>query len=557
MSDFLAKVTAQLDTRAAEGQMTSFLKDRTMKVKVDLDTGNVNINNFLNQIKAQFQSAGQSAGQNMVNAINSSLGSINTKNSEYTLKNLQRTLAAFKFDRSQINTITQSLDSMDLAVQKVETRIREGGQLNLKVTGIDELGRSVTVLKEFDQASGTLRNVGKNISQSFSEVSNAGKAMFNDLDVSKLNASMSALDANFVKLKGSINAESTELQRLKQELANISQIQGLDNQQAAFERITLRVNQLSASYKTAKAEAASAAAAQQLLSNKAVLGNQIETWMNKNTKAAKIYAQELKTLKTQLDSVENQGQLKSVSSAFKEIQTSAAASGVLGKSVFGQLASNFTKLSPLFGMGTAITKSISEVKSMISTVYQLDTALVDLQKTTMMNSSELNSFYGNANSIAKDMGVTTAEIINQAAAWSRLGYSSKEAAESMAKLSSQFAAISPGMDADKATEGLVSIMKAYDIEVDDVLDGVMSKINIIGNTAATSNSQIVEMLSRSSSAMAEANNSLEEAIALETAAFEITQDASSVGTAYKTIAMRIRGRQSLPPYGENHMPRCA
>ena len=66
MSDFLAKVTAQLDTRAAEGQMTSFLKDRTMKVKVDLDTGNVNINNFLNQIKAQFQSAGQSAGQNML-----------------------------------------------------------------------------------------------------------------------------------------------------------------------------------------------------------------------------------------------------------------------------------------------------------------------------------------------------------------------------------------------------------------------------------------------------------------------------------------------------------
>ena len=46
----------------------------------------------------------------------------------------------------------------------------------------------------------------------------------------------------------------------------------------------------------------------------------------------------------------------------------------------------------------------------------------------------------------------------------------------------------------------------------------MSKINIIGNTAATSNAEIVEMLKRSSSAMAEANNSLEETISLETAA---------------------------------------
>ena len=70
----------------------------------------------------------------------------------------------------------------------------------------------------------------------------------------------------------------------------------------------------------------------------------------------------------------------------------------------------------------------------------------------------------------------------------------------------------------------------------------MSKINIIGNTAATSNEEIVQMLQRSSSSMAEANNSLEETIALETAAVEITRDAASVGTAYKTVAMRIRGR---------------
>lgn len=98
-----------------------------------------------------------------------------------------------------------------------------------------------------------------------------------------------------------------------------------------------------------------------------------------------------------------------------------------------------------------------------------------------------------------------------------------------------------GSVSQESTDGLVSIMKAYDVDVDDVLDGVMSKINIIGNTAATSNADIVNMLTRSSSAMAEANNSLEETIALETAAVEITQDPDSVGTAFKTISMRIRG----------------
>ena len=111
----------------------------------------------------------------------------------------------------------------------------------------------------------------------------------------------------------------------------------------------------------------------------------------------------------------------------------------------------------------------------------------------------------------------------------------------MAKLSSQFASISPGMDIDTATDGLVSTMKAFDVSVDEVQRNIMDNINKIGNTAATSNSEIVDMLTRSSAAMAAANNTLEETIALETAAVEITRSSESTGTAFKTLSMRLRG----------------
>ncbi len=534
MSDFLAKVRAQLDMSQANNDMNAFLnKDRKVKVKVDLDTGNVNINSLLSQINNQFKSVGQTAGNNLANSINSSLGKINVQNAASQIANLQRTLKSMNFNSSSIDTITKNLQQMELEVTKVTTRMN-GQNLNIRVDGIDQMGRAVSVVKEFDSATGHMQRTSETVSQSM-------KQMFSQADASKLSASIEALDANFVKLKGSINSESTELQKLKEDLAAISNIKGFENQQAEFERITQRVNNLSTAYKKAKAEATSAAAAQQVLSGKTILGNQITTWMNKNTKATKIYETELRNLQVQLQAVSNGSQLQSVANQFRVIQSTAAAAGNLGGSVFSQLIGNMTKLSPLFGMGTAITTSINTVKSMISSVYELDTALVDLQKTTTMNSTDLESFYSNANGIAKQMGVSTAEIINQASAWSRLGYSTKEAAESMAQLSSQFAAISPGMDVDTATDGLVSIMKAYDVDVDDVLDGIMSKINIIGNTAATSNADIVNMLTRSSSAMAEANNTLDETIALETAAVEITQDADSVGTAFKTISMRIRG----------------
>lgn len=191
-----------------------------------------------------------------------------------------------------------------------------------------------------------------------------------------------------------------------------------------------------------------------------------------------------------------------------------------------------------------IMKTISAMRSGIKTVRELDTALSDLKKTTKMSVSELRNFYLSANDTAKQTGVTTQEIIKQAAAWSRLGFNTADAATKLAKYSSMFAAISHGMNLDSATDGLASVMQAFKIgleDTDEVVDGIMSKINIIGNTQAIDNSDIVDFLTRSSSAMAEANNTLEDTIALGTAMVEITRDAAGAGQVLKTVSMRIRG----------------
>lgn len=50
----------------------------------------------------------------------------------------------------------------------------------------------------------------------------------------------------------------------------------------------------------------------------------------------------------------------------------------------------------------------------------------------------------------------------------------------MAQLSSKFASISPGMSTDEAQEGLVSIIKAWGLDVDEVEREVMDNINTLG-----------------------------------------------------------------------------
>ena len=61
------------------------------------------------------------------------------------------------------------------------------------------------------------------------------------------------------------------------------------------------------------------------------------------------------------------------------------------------------------------------------------------------------------------------------------------------------------------------------------------------NTAATNNAEIVTGLQNSASALAAMNTDLSKSIALFTAGQEISQDASKVGNALRSISLRIRG----------------
>lgn len=191
---------------------------------------------------------------------------------------------------------------------------------------------------------------------------------------------------------------------------------------------------------------------------------------------------------------------------------------------------------------------IYRIRDMITTVSELDYELMDLRKTADMSTSELHEFYLESNNVAKEMGVSTKEILSQASAWSRLGYNTKQTATEMAKLSSQFATISPGMEVDEATTGLVSVMKAFDITTDEVKSEIMDKINIVGNNFATNNQEIIEGLQRMSSAMASTGADLEDTIALFTAGQEVVQDAEQVGSAIKSFSMRIRGMEETGEY---------
>lgn len=214
-----------------------------------------------------------------------------------------------------------------------------------------------------------------------------------------------------------------------------------------------------------------------------------------NTKYSAEAKAGLNTLLEQLKSGDPSINLRKITEEIIKIENAEIAAGRAGKSLWdifktkstygfiGQMQSYLSMYVGFYGMVNAVKKSIS-------TITELDTALVDLKKTTVMNENQLENFYYDSNNVAKQMGVTTKEIIDQASAWSRLGFSTNEAATTMAKLSSQFASISPGMSVDESQSGLVSIMKAWSIDPDQVKSEIMDPINKLGKIIAQTYSNV-------------------------------------------------------------------
>ena len=99
------------------------------------------------------------------------------------------------------------------------------------------------------------------------------------------------------------------------------------------------------------------------------------------------------------------------------------------------------------------------------------------------------------------------------------------------------------MTQESASEGLISILKGYQMDVSQA-ESIVDKLNQVANTEPIDTAGLTEALKRSVSSMAVAGNTLDETIGLITAANAVVQDPTSVGTAFKTLSMRLRSTKS-------------
>lgn len=355
----------------------------------------------------------------------------------------QERLGKLKADSTGFEQMTQTLRELDTAITNVDDK----SSLD---AFIDKLRVAETQLSRVKAETKSMSQVNK-IQLSFETGEYESKV-----------ETLIARTQQWTDVNGnariSTTALSTALNNLGDASKALSNNNTVENQKAliaAEKELDTQIKKVASSIRVMNADLAKDTAV-------ASLHSRVEDFMSKNGKAVKYFGDELKKIlnETAQGAEVSKTKLAQLEQSFGNIGVAARNAGKLGKTFFQTLRDGMSVFSYWTSSTFLVMKAIQSIKSGIGTVKALDTALVDLKKTTTMTASELEDFYYSSNKVAKQMGVTTEEILKQAAAWSRLGYSSAEQATKMAQLSSQFASISPGMSTDEAQEGLVSIIKA-------------------------------------------------------------------------------------------------
>ena len=210
-------------------------------------------------------------------------------------------------------------------------------------------------------------------------------------------------------------------------------------------------------------------------------------------------------------------------------------------------------LAKKFGAWLSVTRVIMTViqtiRKMVANTRDIDTSLTQLRIVTGATDAEMEAFLVKSTQLAKELGQSITNVLGSIETFSRLGYDLGDASQ-LAEFANVLANVA-AVGTDEATTGLTSIIKGFNMDVSEA-EHVADVLVEVGQKYAVSAGEMIEAYEKSGAALNAANTSFEKSAGLIAAANASVQNASTVGTALKTISARIRGATAdLEALGED------
>ena len=238
---------------------------------------------------------------------------------------------------------------------------------------------------------------------------------------------------------------------------------------------------------------------------------QVQADLNNVTKAMKEY-EVAGTRATKSEVVQNMDKL---GVSFKTAQTAIKQASGQTFSFGNMLETAGKKFVAWMGITQVVLGTIRIIGQMVTSVVELDTSLVELQKVSDLAGESLDRFTERAFDSASELGRTGKELVDATTNFQRSGYALEESFK-LGKEALLMLNIGDGIqDVDEATNTLISTLKAYNIEVGES-SKVNDVLNQVSNTSAINFGTLAEGVRRTSAVFAQGNTSIEQLTGLLT-----------------------------------------
>lgn len=479
------------------------------------------------------------------------------------------------------NGVKNTVNDMNWAYRQMLDIQKKANSLSIKINGLDA-SKNVNELKELSLQFARLRSDYETLRKTFG--ANLSTAQWGTLqaELDETTAKLSAMDAKIadtrakfakdIKIKladGSFendisNIESkfsklsyrsdnlqSDIEDVRQAITNMGNAAKTGNidkliiNYQNYERALKKVNnQLQINARTEK----DAAAAQKLTDDRSAFQSKIDAWLTKNSAATNKFGTQMLDLKAKAQSCDRVT-LDHLQNEFKQLDQEAEAAGLKMQTLGDRIKTQFQRYSSYLSVASVFMYTTQALRDMFEQVVAIDSAMTELKKVTDETDASYNKFLSNAASRAKEIGTTVEGLVASTADFARLGYGFEDS-QGLAEVANIYAVVGDEIEGvEGATESLISTMAAFKDEMNGISNSdfamsIIDKFNEIGNKFAISSGGIGEALKRSASSLDAANNSIDESIALITAANTVVQNPDKVGNAFKTISMRIRGAKT-------------
>ena len=267
-------------------------------------------------------------------------------------------------------------------------------------------------------------------------------------------------------------------------------------------------------------------------------------YFDQNTKAAKLYQEQISNIKSEYDNIKNAGNLNKAKFKYTTMQSDISKlEGTVrglneeGKSTGDILSNDIKKFSQWLIAGTVVMTVLNGIKQMIQNVQDLDKTMTNVRIASGASESEANKMMDTYSKMGQQLGATTIEVGNSADEFLRQGHSVNET-NTLIKDSLTLSKLGE-IDSAQATEYLTSAMKGYGVSVDNTV-GIVDKLTKVDQISATSAGGLAEGMSKTANAARVAGISMDKLIGYLATIGEVTQKPmAEIGTSLQAIFSRM------------------